>query len=220
MPVPGTCYTCGMERRAYYDAEPWYQREKTQDWYQQMEPTNEAMKAVLEEYVSTRRSVLEVACGGGWLAEYLLKKGVRSYSGFDFSETAVTNARKRLGEFEDAKVWRGDALAPQYYTKQYDVVVSNQFLHCLIGKDRADWLKKCKAALRPAGVLVISCAIGVAPALADTVDPVTKQNKPGNRYYADEEEIKAELTAAGFEVEEVLHPEDFSAIFVASPQIA
>ncbi len=209
-----------MERRAYYDAEPSYQKEKTQDWHDQKEKTNEAMKEALAEYISPKLNVLEVACGGGWLAEYLLKAKIDAYSGFDFSETAVTNARKRLGEFEDARIWRGDALEPRFYTKKYDCVVSNQFLHCLMGADRAKWLANCKAALKPAGVLVISCAVGIPPGEAASIDPKTKKNKAGSRYYADEAEIKAEIAAAGFEIEEVLHPEENSAIFVAGPLIS
>ncbi len=208
-----------MERRAYYDAKPWYQREKTQDWYQQMEKTNEAMRLALGEYFSKRLTVLEIACGGGWLAEFILKAGVSSYSGFDFSETAVTNTRKRLGEFEDARVWRGDALSPQYYGKQYGLVVSHQFLHCLVGPDRVKWLSHCRKALRPEGVLVVSSMVGIPASEAATVDPVTKLNKPGNRYYASEEEIRAEIEAAGMELEDVIHPEENSAIFVIGSKI-
>ena len=59
-------------RRTYYDAEPWYQREKTQDWYQQMEFTNHAVKSLLRHVVNEESKILEVACGGGWLAEFVL----------------------------------------------------------------------------------------------------------------------------------------------------
>ncbi|MGZ3711307.1 MAG: class I SAM-dependent methyltransferase [Bdellovibrionota bacterium] len=209
-----------MQRRAYYDAEPWYQKEKTQDWYKQKEKTNEAMKEALQEYISPKLSVLEVGCGGGWLAEHLLKAGIRQYAGFDYAETAVTNARARLGAYEDARIWRSDALLPQNYTKKYNLVLAHQFLQCLVGPDRAKWLKLCKSAINPAGVLLIGTTIGIPETIAATVDPQTKLNKRGNRYYADEEEIKAEIIAAGFELEEVIHPEKNSAIFVAGPQIS
>jgi hypothetical protein len=52
-------------RREYYDAEPWYQREKTQDWYQQMEFTNQAVKDLLQQIIQPDFRILEVACGGG-----------------------------------------------------------------------------------------------------------------------------------------------------------
>ncbi len=208
-----------MERRAYYDAEPWYKREATQDWYQQMEKTNEKIKEILGEYISPHKSILEVGCGGGWLAEHILKAGARSYSGFDFSETAMTNARKRLSSFEDAKVWRADALSPLPYAKKYDCIIANQFFHCLIGKDRVQWLTNCRNALKAESVLIFSCSVGIPDSLRETIDPSSKLNKPGNRYYADEAEIKTELEAAGLELEEVIHPEDHSAIFIAGPRI-
>lgn len=208
-----------MERRAYYDAEPRYQKEKTQDWYQQPKTTNQGMKDALQEYLSPRRSVLEVACGGGWLAEHILTTGVRTYSGFDFAETAVTNARARLEKFEEARIWRSDALSPQPYTKKYDLIIAHQFLQCLIGPDRAKWLNLCRKALNTAGVVVFSTVVGIPARLEAKVDATTKKNKLGNRYYASEEEIKSEIAAAGFELEEVIYPEENSGIFVVSPNI-
>ena len=208
-----------MKRRAYYDAEPRYQKEASVDWYRQNETMNQALRDALVEYISPKKAVLEVGCGGGWLAEHLLKAGVRAYSGFDYSETAITNARKRLEAFEEARIWRGDALAPQNYTKKYDCIVAHQFLQCLVGPHRAQWLALCKSALYAESVLILSTTIGIPSAHADAIDPVTKQNKLGNRYFAEEEEIKAEIIAAGFEVVEVLHPEPNSAIFVAGPVI-
>ncbi len=209
-----------MQRRAYYDAEPWYKKEATSDWYQQMEITNQNMMSLLQEHLSPRYSVLEIACGGGWLAEFILKFGVKSYSGFDYAETAVANARKKISAFEEAKLWRSDALTPQPYSKKYDCIVAHQFLHCLAKPDRIKWLSLCKSALKAEGVFIFSSMIGIPADLASTINPSTKLNKPGNRYYADEEEIKSEILAAGFELEEVIHPEDFSAIFVVGPRIS
>lgn len=186
-----------MEKRPYYDAEPQYLKAKTQDWFPQMEKTNQALRDLLGEYISPRSVVLEVACGGGWLAEFILKAGVKSYSGFDFSETAVKNARARLADFEEARIWRADALSPQIYTKKYNFIISHQFLQCLVGADRARWLKACSTAFYPDGVFVLSTTLGTAS----------------------EAEVKAELEAAGFEVEEVVRPEESTAIFVASPVI-
>lgn len=209
-----------LERRAYYDAEPRYQREKTPEWYQQSEKTNESMRESLKEFLTPKKSVLEIGCGGGGLAEFILKTGVKAYSGFDFSETAVTNARQRLGEFEEARIWRSDALDPKTYSKKYDCLVAHQFLHCLIGPDRAKWFSLCRTAIHPDGVLVFSTMVGVPPRLAEAYDSSTKQNKMKNRYFADENEIKAEIAAAGFELEHVIHPEENSAIFVAGPVIS
>lgn len=184
-----------------------------------MEKTNEAMRESLKEY-ATKRSVLEIGCGGGWLAEYLLKMGVKTYSGFDFSETAVKNTRSRLAAFEDAKIWRGDALNPQYYTKKYGCLVAHQFLQCLVGADRTKWLTNCRASVKSDGILLISTVIGMPNVADDPINPETKMNKSGTIYYATEEEVKAEIHAAGFEIEEILHPEENVAIFAAGPLIS
>jgi 2-polyprenyl-3-methyl-5-hydroxy-6-metoxy-1,4-benzoquinol methylase len=208
-----------MKRRAYFDAEPRYQKEAGPDWYRQNEAVNQALREALGEYITAKKNVMEVGCGGGWLAEHLLKTGVRAYSGFDFSETAVTRARRRLEAFEEAKIWRGDALSPANYSKKYDCIVAHQFLQCLIGPHRAQWLALCKQSLYAESVLLISTTVGMPAEHADAVDPVTKQNKLGNRYFASEEEVKAEILAAGLEVEEVLRPDEQHAIFVAGPKI-
>lgn len=49
-----------MNRRTYYDAEPWYQRENTRDWYQQMEISNLAIKQKLVDLIHA-----DIACSRG-----------------------------------------------------------------------------------------------------------------------------------------------------------
>ena len=207
-----------MQRRAYYDAEPWYQREGTQDWYQQMEKTNQAMMALLAEKLNAQSRVLEIACGGGWLAEFILGHGSQSYLGFDYAETAAKNTADRIAKFPSGEAKRGDALHPLIYAGKYNSVVSHQFLHCLIGPDRSVWLANCRSALKDGGIFVISSMAGVPPALMDSIDPATKQNKPGNRYYAEESEIEAEISAAGFGVVQKLQPEPYSVIFLTKAE--
>ena len=85
-----------MERKTYYDAEAWYQREKTLDWYQQMPRSNEIFKGLLRNIINEDSVLTEVACGGGWLAEFFVTLNPKKYRGFDFSETAVQNANLRL----------------------------------------------------------------------------------------------------------------------------
>ena len=82
-------WKCGDndKRRTYYDAEPWYQREKSANWYQQNSISNKAIKAILKDLVAEQQCVMEIGCGGGWLAEFVLSLGVKKYFGFDFSET-------------------------------------------------------------------------------------------------------------------------------------
>jgi ribosomal protein L11 methylase PrmA len=46
------------------------------------------------------RSILEVGCGNGFLAEMILREHSGSYRGFDFSPVAVRNASRRTGRHE------------------------------------------------------------------------------------------------------------------------
>jgi len=205
-----------LKRRTYFDAEPWYQREKTGDWYQQMEKTNEAFKELLEENLNKSHRVLEVACGGGWLAEYIMGLGVEYYAGFDFAETAVKNAAERLKRYNNVEIMRGDALDPSLYNGDYDFIVAHQFLHCLIGDDRKIWLNLCSDALgKNRGTFLLSSMIGLPESLGDNVNPVTRVNIPGNRYYAEDEGIRDELKSADFEIERIIYPENNSGIYLS-----
>ena len=201
-------------RREYYDAEPWYQREKKQDWYQQMELTNQTVKDLLQQMIQPDFQILEVACGGGWLSEFILKQKITKYTGFDFAETAVSNAKSRLQKFKNWNVLQADALSPKIYDCNVDLIIAHQFLHCLIGEDRHTWMKLCHNTLkRNTGYLLLSSMIGLPESHADFVDLQTKINKPRNRYYAEDEEIQNELEQAGFIIEKRLYPEDYSGIY-------
>lgn len=191
-----------MQRRAYYDAEPWYQREQTRDWYQQMEITNGKMKAVLDAHLDMgSTALLEVACGGGWFAEHLLSRGISRYSGFDFAETAVKNAQARIGKYSNAQCFRGDALDSRSYGAGINAILAHQFLHCLVGEDRKRWFSLCAGSLSESrGLLIFSSMYGIPDSLKETIDPLSKVNHPGNRYYAELAEIRTEVAESGFAV--------------------
>jgi ubiquinone/menaquinone biosynthesis C-methylase UbiE len=205
-----------MDRKKYYDAEPWYFREKTRDWYQQMELSNDAIKGALIALVTPESVVTEVACGGGWLAELLTSLKPRAYLGFDFATTAAENAARRLEHAANFRCVLGDALASETYPADTNLILAHQFFHCLVGVDRARWLSICQGVLsRNVGSLCLSSMIGLPDSVRATVNEVTRINKPGNRYYAEDAEIQAELRSAGFRIDEILYPEAHVAIYRA-----
>ncbi len=127
-----------------------------------MEITNEQITRILTKIVFSYDRVLEVACGGGWLALEVLKRDPKSYEGFDFSETAARNASDRARSFANARTYCGDALNGQIYTNEFDLIVAHQFLHCLIGADRKTWLRFCHSSLKPSqGRLLLSSMVGI-----------------------------------------------------------
>lgn len=72
------------------------------------------------------RSILEVGCGNGFLAEMILQEHGGTYRGFDFSPVAVRNAACRTGRSE--LFFRADALDARSYTHDYDTIICTEVL--------------------------------------------------------------------------------------------
>jgi SAM-dependent methyltransferase len=72
------------------------------------------------------RSILEVGCGSGFLAEMILQESGTAYRGFDFSPVAIYNAGRRTGRPE--LLARADALDPRCYACDYDTIVCTEVL--------------------------------------------------------------------------------------------
>ncbi len=71
------------------------------------------------------KRVLEIGCGAGQLAAYLLDQGVEGYTGLDFSPAAVGLARKNApaGTFVV-----GDARDPAIHAAEHEVVICTEVL--------------------------------------------------------------------------------------------
>jgi len=72
------------------------------------------------------RSILEVGCGNGFLAEMILLTHKDAYRGFDFSPVAIHNAAGRTGHPE--LFFHGDARDPHCYACDYDTIVCTEVL--------------------------------------------------------------------------------------------
>jgi SAM-dependent methyltransferase len=72
------------------------------------------------------RSILEVGCGSGFLAEMLMQGSTAAYRGFDFSEVAIRNAGSRTGRPE--VFFLGDARDAQSYAFEDDSIVCTEVL--------------------------------------------------------------------------------------------
>jgi SAM-dependent methyltransferase len=77
------------------------------------------------------RSILEVGCGSGFLAEMILQDHDGTYRGFDFSPEAIRNAGARTGHPELFCV--GDALDVRSYPGDYDTIVCTEMLEHVDG---------------------------------------------------------------------------------------
>lgn len=72
------------------------------------------------------RVVLEVGCGTGAFAHYLMDSTGVAYTGFDFSAVAVEKARQRTGRTDTFYV--ADATARDAYWPAYDAIVCTEVL--------------------------------------------------------------------------------------------
>jgi len=73
------------------------------------------------------RRILEIGCGAGQLAEFLLEQGVSEYVGLDFSQVAIDMARQRLPA--SAKLICEDARTSRLYaTEVYDAIICTEVL--------------------------------------------------------------------------------------------
>ncbi len=97
--------------------------------------------------------VLDVGCGSGWYAEYLLSRGA-VVTAFDLNREFVDLTRKRVGG--RACVRQADLANPLDFAGdgEFDVVVCPLVLHYL--KDWQPAFREFHRILRPKGVLVFS----------------------------------------------------------------
>lgn len=115
-------------------------REEAREWYDRMYAgTPEYLKSyeqslyyflwsVIVDRVrsSGHKRVLEIGCGPGQLAAYLLEQGVEVYTGLDFSLTAVEMARKRVAK---GTFVVGDARDPSIHRQvEHDLVICTEVL--------------------------------------------------------------------------------------------
>jgi SAM-dependent methyltransferase len=72
------------------------------------------------------KSILEVGCGTGAFAHLLTERSTIAYKGFDFSETAIVKADRRVGRSD--LFYQGDARNPASYAGTYDTIVCTEVL--------------------------------------------------------------------------------------------
>lgn len=167
---------------------------------------------------------LDVGCGSGWYAEYLLSQGARVTS-FDLDETFVAATRARVGD--RATVLQANLAEPLRFAgdSTFDLAVAPLVLHYL-----QDWLpalRELRRVLRPGGLLVFSThhpfmdwqqfqrenyfALERLDDYWEGVGPVQFYRRPLTA-------ISASLAEAGFVIERLLEPQPSEAYRAARPE--
>ena len=157
-------------------------------------------------------NVLDVGCGSGWYAEYLLEHGA-TVTAFDLNPDFVALTQSRVGQH--ATVYQADLAQPLDFAadSEFDVVVCPLVMHYL--KDWRPAFHEFHRILQPHGVLVFSThhpfndwklfnkedyfAIELLEDEWEDVGKVTFYRRPLTA-------ISHDLTLSGFLVEQFLEP--------------
>ena len=154
--------------------------------------------------------LLELGCGAGNLSIAFAQAGY-TVSGIDIAPTAIEWARENAASASaEATFLEGSVLTLEACADEaFDIALDGRCLHCIIGRDRAQFLQSVHRVLKPNGVLTICSMCNDVPDtlhFRETFDPVSRctiQAGIATRYIGDSNEILQEIMAAGFRLASV-----------------
>lgn len=104
-------------------------------------------------------SILVVSCGPGYLVHTLREKGYRNVIGIDSDPAKIEHARRRGLPCETARAFE----FLEGHGAAWDVIVPEQELNHLTLDETLDFLRLCRATLRPGGQVVVYAMNGANP---------------------------------------------------------
>jgi 2-polyprenyl-3-methyl-5-hydroxy-6-metoxy-1,4-benzoquinol methylase len=134
--------------------------------------------------------ILVISCGPGYLVNMLRERGYTAVLGIDSDAAKVDYARRKGLPCEVARAFEFLQSKPG----QYDVIIPEQELNHLTLNETIEFLRLCRAALRPGGRVVVYAMNGANPFvgsenLAHNID---------HFYNVTEYSLEQILTLAGF----------------------
>lgn len=148
-------------RRTYYDHEPAYQRIQAAGGggWDDLSGAADSYDALAAFLASPLRptpgaQALDLGCGGGQSSILLARAGCRT-TGIDYSPTAISMAAANALEAGlQIRFLAGDCLdLSRFADHTFDLAADNHTLHCIIGPDRAVFLREAARILKPGGIL-------------------------------------------------------------------
>jgi len=104
--------------------------------------------------LTENKLVLDVACGTGYGAGYMMDKGTGEVVGVDISMAAVDYARERFGKNNKASFVCADALKLPFADNAFDIVVSFETIEHI--RQYRKFLAECRRVLKEDGSLICS----------------------------------------------------------------
>jgi cyclopropane fatty-acyl-phospholipid synthase-like methyltransferase len=176
--------------------------------------------------VPSQSRLLDIGCGAGDLSFALAAEGFR-VMGIDVSSVAIGWAEEKAAELSyDVEFKVINAVEKIQLFQQFDLVVDNHCLHCIIGSDRQAYLDNVFHCLIPEGYYLLSSMCGRETGILPFpgYDPDTRyiiRDDIATRYIGTPENITREVMNTGFRImhSEVLHDEEGEEILLIAQKI-
>lgn len=108
---------------------------KEASWYQEVPEISLELIEACE--LVPDAGIIDIGGGDSLLADYLLDSGYRDLTVVDISETALNNAKERLGDQADQVIWLVADAANFYPPRSYDLWHDRAAFHFLTNEDEA-----------------------------------------------------------------------------------
>lgn len=119
------------------------------------------------------KEVLDIGCGYGEMAQYLLRKDVATYYGIDPSRKMIERAQQQLNH-PRVQFQIGQAECMSLDSHRYDLVISRLVFHYI--NDLGPVFEQIYHSLRPGGTFIFSVEHPVMTALMDKAKAGRKKN--------------------------------------------
>lgn len=163
-------------------------------------------KLLQKKQFPSQGKMIEFGCGAGNVGIEFAKLGYEVI-GIDIAPTAIEWANENAKKAQvDARFFQGNLLEIQEFPEApFDIVLDGRCFHCIIGKDREQFLKIAHQLLKPGGVLVVNTMCNDVPQsiFERGYDPKTRyimHKDIATRYIGESNDILKEVMCANFRI--------------------
>ncbi|RZM78854.1 class I SAM-dependent methyltransferase [Leptolyngbya iicbica] len=173
-----------------------------------------------------RGRLLELGCGAGNVSIAFAQAGY-NVTGIDIAPTAIAWARENATVAAvDVTFVEGNVLTlAAFADASFDGVLDGRCFHCIIGRDRTQFLSSVHRVLKPGGTFTVCSMcndVPDTPFFQEFFDPVSRctiQQGVATRHIGDSNQILQEVITAGFRIVAVTLVPPQHAIDLADIQI-